>query len=150
MKLPRFSLLAVVLLSLLPHVSLAQPASKSNMGRIVLSPERLEGSWVSTSLSGDAIWLVVKQVGVEISKDKSFVLTAVMHGGGENHYKGTYVMSGNKLIFDTEKEGKIICYFKYGRGRLVLDNKQHGITGTFKRGTLPKKNPDSLIPGMHF
>ncbi|QYY34953.1 META domain-containing protein [Ruficoccus sp. ZRK36] len=138
----------------LPLTLSALPASKSHSGRIVVKASRIEGDWVSTNLSGDAIWLVVKTVGVTFKKDGTFSATAQLHGGGTDTFSGPYHMDSGKIRLEPATEGTFICTYSIKQGTLTLYNAQHGITGTFQRGQLSTQSQPSEgsrgMPGMGF
>ena len=152
MKIPPLVLVAAA--CLLPFSSHALPASKSHSGRMVVKASLIEGSWVSTNLSGDAIWLVVKTVGVNFAKDGTFSATAQLHGGGTDTFSGPYHLDRGKIRLVTSSEGTFICTYTLQDGTLTLYNAQHGITGTFQRGQLQQEqqapDPGEGMPGMHF
>lgn len=147
-------LLFALILSLFSGAAFGLPASKSNSGRIVERADELEGSWVSTDLSGDAIWLVVQQVGVNFKKDETFTVTAVLDGGGRKSFSGPYHVDIGKVRLTPEGLGPQVCTYSVKDGVLTLYNAKHGITGTFKQGTLPapqqQQSGGGGMPGMHF
>jgi hypothetical protein len=152
MKIP--SLVLVAAACLFPLSSHALPASKSYGGRMVVKASQIEGSWVSTNLSGDAIWLVVKTVGVNFAQDGTFSATAQLHGGGTDTFTGPYHLDRGKIRLVPSGVGTFICTYTLQDGTLTLYNAQHGITGTFQRGQLPQEQPQAPapggMPGMHF
>ncbi len=150
MKIPASCLFVV--LCLFSANLLALPASKSNQGRIVLKEDQLYGSWVSTDLSGDAIWLVVDNVGVKLNKDKTFDATANMSGGSAKKINGTYEVGIGKIRFKTNSMGDIICYYTLENGQLTVKPDGHDITAKFKKGELSSSSGGGapVGPGFHF
>ncbi len=155
MKIPLTALALSFLLY--PLTGSALPASQSHSGREVVKASRLEGSWVSTNLSGDAIWLVVQQVGVTFKDDGTFTASAVLDGGSRDNFAGPYHLDEGKIRLDPKGQSALICTYSIKNGVLTLYNAQHGITATFKRGELPSASSNSSnspdtggMPGMHF
>ncbi|MBC2593735.1 hypothetical protein H5P28_05610 [Ruficoccus amylovorans] len=144
-----------LVLSLCPAMVFALPASQRNGAKFVKKAEQIEGSWVSTDLSGDAIWLVVDTVGVVFSDDGRFKATAVLEGGSRKSLAGPYHLDLGKVRLEPKGWGTQICTYSIDGGVLTLYNEAHGITAKFKRGELPAPQPRQSaptggMPGMGF
>lgn len=146
------NLLTSLIFLALPLSFITQAHGANDRARFAVRAERIEGSWISTSLSGDGIWLVVKTVGLDLKADGTFIATAQMHGGDEKIIKGKYHLDIGKVRLTPETMSQLICYYQISGGVFTLKNRKHGITAVFERGQLKSaapNHPAGGLPGMH-
>lgn len=151
MKMFALSLLACLML---PFSASALPASKANAGRTVLSERNLVGHWISTDLSGDGIWLIVSQVGLEFTQDGRFTATAVMNGGSDQTFTGKYDVDIGKIRLQPDGQSEYICYYTLENDHLTIKPTEIDVTVKLKHGKLTPKKADSIpnegMGGMQF
>lgn len=109
----------------------------------------LYGSWKSTDLSGDGIWLVVDSIGVDFGQHGTFKATAVMSDGSNKTYKGDYYIDLGKIRLVPDEMQDVICYYSLKNGTLTLKPSKHDITIKLKRGQLDGQKKTEAF-GMHF
>ncbi|WOO42567.1 hypothetical protein [Rubellicoccus peritrichatus] len=131
----------------------ALPPGKRHAGRELMRVKELFGDWKSTNISGDGLWLVVSDIGLNLGEHGTFYATAMMNDGGKKIFKGDYYMDKGKIRLDLDEKGDFICYYTLKDDKLNLHFTKHDVRVQFERGKLEvKQKPASSVgaPGMHF
>ena len=102
-------------------------------------PSELLGPWHTTGLHGDFLFLIIREIGVNMNEDATFTAWAVMHNGKRFNLEGTYTVEGEEITFQTnndKRHGKLRYMFRLAKDKqknLVLHDPHFGVTADLQR-----------------
>lgn len=111
----------------------AKPVSSAGDGPV---PPDLLGSWHTVSLHGDCLFLILREIMVNMSSDHRFSATVVFRENTRESMNGTFEVEGKTLVFhseDNKEHGKAHYSFRKDKNVLVVHDKQFGVTIELKR-----------------
>ena len=108
-------------------------------------PADILGSWHSTSIDGDALFLVVYSFQVDFLADGHFHAHVAFTDGQSRKVKGNYrVEAGNRLVFDLPKTkmSESVTYSFKTKDLVRVEDSSYGVRIDLNRGRAKKKSGD--------
>ena len=99
-------------------------------------PPALLGSWHTVSLHGDCLFLILREIIVDMNKDHRFRATVVFRDHSKKSMNGTYEVEGDTIVFHSanhKEHGKAHYSFRKRKSLLLVHDKEFGVKIELKR-----------------